>query len=439
MVMKIRNYGLSLAFLGVVVAPWAVSGCSQVATQCIVGPAESAAYIAIYKEVSHTGTCPTLPKMDLVGVENFHPLKGHDDRDLTKSTVAIQTEAFYDFANNDVAGCFDAPDPVSGYKGGTFDDTNPAHHLWATGHFRDLLPDANDLCYIDTTDAAIIATPAVTPNPAPACLSPAGNCTAADGTFNDSCICAKNGDEDCCDAAHLRCKGDPKSTCKEDVDCCDPGDAGCMASPVKGSCAMAASSLCINDKAITNCEIDDDCCPADPDTGAPDPACTSKPHTCFPGGPDLATCHAATIAANTQQLKWTDMKFVNTSGTPGTQFQAKGTYSDSSCKEQVFSVIAMWPAVACILTGPDGATPVDQKGNPLPPGAAPLPNDAACCPSPDVAHGLPSGSGINPNFPVHCDHDLLYCVLDGDTVPQDNGQGYPKGCPKPEAPAGSVN
>ncbi|MFO0590370.1 MAG: hypothetical protein U0441_22700 [Polyangiaceae bacterium] len=40
------------------------------------------------------------------------------------------------------------------------------------------------------------------------------------------------------------------------------------------------------------------------------------------------------------------------------------------------------------------------------------PNDAACCGVADPAAGRPEASGINPDFKVKCDPDLLLCVLD---------------------------
>ena len=41
-----------------------------------------------------------------------------------------------------------------------------------------------------------------------------------------------------------------------------------------------------------------------------------------------------------------------------------------------------------------------------------IPDNSACCPNPDPIGGRASGSGINPDFPVKCDPDLLLCVLD---------------------------
>jgi hypothetical protein len=482
--MNIKNYGLSLALVTLVAAPFAVSGCSQVGTQCIVGPSESAGYAVLYKLKSQTGMCPSLEgpnKGGTIGMEDFHPPNGEASRDLTQTTLYVQTETLF-FQQSDAA-CASSPDPSSGYKGGNF--TDPSHPIWSIGKFRDYLPDANNFCYVDKLTTASQSTPEIpAANPAPTgcSFSPGGGCTNVDGggnpdgSFSDSCICAPTTKDpkpnDCCDTflsycsddftactgddgckgAGAKCTETPFSVCTApDPDSgaptvapdpntgkpvvCETDKQCAVTAPTTSTCHPRSVSFCANvDSKITNCAGDDDCCPADAITGQQDPACLSKVHTCMPTGPDLTTCHSSAVAAVSQSYTWSNMKFVNTSAVPGTQFSATVTYSDATCQSQVYEVVGLWPSVSCALTGADGATAVDAKGFPT---EHPIPDDAACCPTPEVAAGHPSGSGINPNFPVHCDHDLLICVLDTDVLPADNGRGYPQGCPKPQAASGS--
>lgn len=465
--MNIRNYGLSMALIATVVVPWMISGCDQVVTQCQVGKATAFGYAAVYKMVSTTGDCSAspLPTGETIGLDDYHPVSGMT-RDFTKADVYFQVGSLYDtqqFAD----ACYAPGDPSTGYKGGAFDDTNKTDTVWAVGKFKDFLPDANDFCYVDDLTVAqqhipaIPATKAGT-NPPGACFSPAEPggqpgqvpaagavpCDNGDGTFTSACVCAKPGQDNCCDKFYAYCTGsfDP---CTVDSDCCDPTDMNCIkhdkglcsqtpvkvcdapdpntgfavgcttdadCAPIMAKCSTtptAASSFCTNAPAIIGCLSDDDCC--DP----MDTKCLNKPHSCLPGGVDLTSCHTAEIPAQDISFTWSNVKIYNTAAAPGTQFTATVDKKTGTC-EQKYNVVALWPSVSC-----DGGNYTGTPGKPFP---------AACCPGSDAKDGIPLGSGINPDFAVVCDPTLLICVLDvNKSIPQLDTKGYPDICPKPES------
>lgn len=62
--------------------------------------------------------------------------------------------------------------------------------------------------------------------------------------------------------------------------------------------------------------------------------------------------------------------------------------------------------IAAALAPAVGCEALDADGN-----GTGAPNDVACCAA-DLEKGRPYGSGINPDFKVKCDPDLLLCVLD---------------------------
>lgn len=130
-----------------------------------------------------------------------------------------------------------------------------------------------------------------------------------------------------------------------------------------------------------------------------------------------------------------------TAGAYGTQFSADLTLTRGECVAQ-YRVHAVYPSVSCGVAA-SAMEPMDDGGAPLPPldGGAPLdasanlppadpsmsdgacpeeeppevlvPDDALCSPNGDPAMGRPYGSGINPDFAVQCDPELLLCVLTG--------------------------
>lgn len=100
---------------------------------------------------------------------------------------------------------------------------------------------------------------------------------------------------------------------------------------------------------------------------------------------------------------WSNVKVYVTPSAYGTQFTAdlSLTTNGESC---AYNVQAMYPYVDC--SKPD---PNDPKKL--------VPDDSACAAEANPAAGRPTGSGINPDFPVRCDPDLLACVLTRDGLP----------------------
>lgn len=135
-----------------------------------------------------------------------------------------------------------------------------------------------------------------------------------------------------------------------------------------------------------------------------------------------------------------------TAGAYGTQFSADLTLTRGECVDQ-YRVHAVYPTVSCAVElMDDGGEPLPDAGA-LPDGGA-LPDagalldaradspsedphtmdgacpeeepaavlvadDSLCSPNGDPAMGRPYGSGINPDFAVQCDPELLLCVLSG--------------------------
>lgn len=121
----------------------------------------------------------------------------------------------------------------------------------------------------------------------------------------------------------------------------------------------------------------------------------------------------------------------------GTRFSADLTYRDDGCVAE-YKVRALYPAVPCGVEASDerdagvadassldAAHALDATSELSPdaadagdatcpePEASPalLADDSQCNAAPDPAAGRPVGSGINPEFPVRCDAELLLCVL----------------------------
>jgi hypothetical protein len=100
---------------------------------------------------------------------------------------------------------------------------------------------------------------------------------------------------------------------------------------------------------------------------------------------------------------WSNVRVYVTPAAYGTQFTANLTLTTNG-EACVYNVQAMYPYVDC--SKPD---PNDPKKL--------LPDDSACAAEANPAAGRPTGSGINPDFPVRCDPDLLACVLTRDGLP----------------------
>jgi hypothetical protein len=101
--------------------------------------------------------------------------------------------------------------------------------------------------------------------------------------------------------------------------------------------------------------------------------------------------------------EWTNLRVYVTTSAYGTQFTADLLRTENSdvC---VYQVQGMYPYVDC--SAPD---PNDPKKS--------IADESACAPEADPAHGRATGSGINPDFPVRCDPELLVCVLTSDGLP----------------------
>lgn len=111
-----------------------------------------------------------------------------------------------------------------------------------------------------------------------------------------------------------------------------------------------------------------------------------------PGSPE--------VPAEAVKYEWTNVKVYVTASAQGTQFSGHLKYTDNACAAE-YDVAGVWPSAAC------GKDVDDGKG-----GMKTVPDNTACCPNPDPIGGRAAGSGINPDFPVKCDPDLLLCVLD---------------------------
>jgi len=102
---------------------------------------------------------------------------------------------------------------------------------------------------------------------------------------------------------------------------------------------------------------------------------------------------------------WSNVRFYNTAGSPGTQLIAELAYSKTEslpdggagtpCTETV-KVTGLWPFVGCAAEDP-----MDPDGM----------DETLCSPNPDNTKGRPLGSGISPDIAYKCDPILHLCVL----------------------------
>jgi hypothetical protein len=146
-----------------------------------------------------------------------------------------------------------------------------------------------------------------------------------------------------------------------------------------------------------------------------------------------------------------NIRVYTTAAAYGTQFAADLTYTKDGCSA-LYRVDAVYPAVDCtkaqettdspatgddagastdafVPQGMDASADIDSSvsdedagdvsdadGGCAPPmdeepAPDPVPDDSLCLPYADVAAHRATGSGINPDFAVHCDPGLLLCVL----------------------------
>ena len=90
---------------------------------------------------------------------------------------------------------------------------------------------------------------------------------------------------------------------------------------------------------------------------------------------------------------WSNVQVLVSASHIGTQMRGTLTYTRDGCTA-VYDVNAVFPAASCD----------DGKG---------APDENLCKPNADPSLGIAVGSGIDPDFKVHCDAQLLLCVLDG--------------------------
>jgi hypothetical protein len=110
--------------------------------------------------------------------------------------------------------------------------------------------------------------------------------------------------------------------------------------------------------------------------------------------------------ALSMKYEWSDVRVLVKPSAPGQAFAANLTLTRDGCTAKYRVNAVYYPAgyppshARCTI--------VDDAGN------ATGPNNAMCSPKGDPDAGIPSGSGINPDFPVTCHPELLYCVLTTD-------------------------
>jgi hypothetical protein len=147
--------------------------------------------------------------------------------------------------------------------------------------------------------------------------------------------------------------------------------------------------------------VEDFCAVADPK-----PAVQSFPRVeAVPPDPmdpeDMGSPEEAALAV---KYEWTDLKVYVTAAAQGTQFSGRLKYTENACSAE-YNVAGVWPPVHCgvekeVDDGMGGTMTIE------------VPEASLCCPTADPLGGRVTGSGINPDFPVKCDPDLLLCVLD---------------------------
>ncbi|MCC6621489.1 MAG: hypothetical protein IT385_09570 [Deltaproteobacteria bacterium] len=97
------------------------------------------------------------------------------------------------------------------------------------------------------------------------------------------------------------------------------------------------------------------------------------------------------VPARSFQHEWSGVQVLVSEAATGTQLIGTFKVTEDGCTAE-YEAWGLYPAVYC---GDDDGNPVDEYCN--------------AEPNPDA--GLPIGSGINPDFPVHCDPELLFCMV----------------------------
>jgi hypothetical protein len=105
---------------------------------------------------------------------------------------------------------------------------------------------------------------------------------------------------------------------------------------------------------------------------------------------------------------WSNVQFLVTAQYYGTQASADLTISQDG-NQCVYKAQGLYPYVDCFKLDENGDPATDADGNMLP--------DDSFCAAEANPPAHPTGSGINPDFRVHCDPVLFACVLNSTTFP----------------------
>jgi hypothetical protein len=101
------------------------------------------------------------------------------------------------------------------------------------------------------------------------------------------------------------------------------------------------------------------------------------------------------LPALSLKYEFSNLHVIDDAIVSGGEISADLTFTKNGCSAQ-YKVVAVYPNVPCL----------DKDKNP---------QNVLCDPNPQPDQGHPVGSGLH--FPTHCDADLGFCVLDGDTIP----------------------
>lgn len=120
--------------------------------------------------------------------------------------------------------------------------------------------------------------------------------------------------------------------------------------------------------------------------------------------PASTLADGGTKPAVDRKYEWSNVRFLATPRAAGTQMAAdlKFTDNDAGCSME-YDVVGMWPAIDCSKVDP--ATKLK------------VPDPTKCSTVTDADAGVkiactPANLCVSPDFRIHCDPDLLLCVLD---------------------------